>query len=81
MTVDKRIVEFNHKLLNILDEYADVITFPSIKVGEKMATDINGFPILGTNEIEFTVSFKSSKDMSTVESKITREYNNLRNNL
>lgn len=35
MTVDKRIVEFNHKLLNILDEYADVITFPSIKVGEK----------------------------------------------
>lgn len=46
-----------------------------------MATDINGFPILGTNEIEFTVSFKSSKDMSTVESKIAREYNNLRNNL
>lgn len=81
MTVDKRIVEFNHKLLNILDEYADVITFPSIKVGEKMATDINGFPILGANEIEFTVSFKSSKDMSTVESKIAREYNNLRNNL
>lgn len=81
MKVDKKIVEFNHKLLNILDEYADVITFPSIKVGEKMTTDINGFPILGTDEIEFTVSFKSSKDMNTAESKIVREYNNLCNNL
>lgn len=35
INVDKRIMEFNHKFLNILDEYADVITFPSIKVGEK----------------------------------------------
>ena len=57
--IDKRIVEFNHKILDILDEYADVITFPSIRVCEKTRDhDVHSYPVKGSNEIEFTVSFR-----------------------
>ena len=64
--VDKRIIEFNHKILDILDEYADIITFPSIRVLEK----IGG----GSNEMEFTVSFKCAEDLKTAEQKFEHEY-------
>lgn len=64
--VDKRIIEFNHKILDILDEYADIITFPSIRVFEK----IGG----GFNEMKFTVSFKCIEDLKTAEQKLEHEY-------
>lgn len=64
--VDKRIIEFNRKILDILDEYADIITFPSIRVLKK----IGG----GSNEMEFTVSFKCAEDLKTAEQKLEHEY-------
>lgn len=69
--IDKRIVEFNHKILDILDEYADVITFPSIRVREKTR---DYYPVKGSNEIEFTVSFKREDDLNTATDKIDTEY-------
>lgn len=75
MTIDKRIIEFNHKILDILDEYADVITFPSIRVREKTRDhNIHGYPVKGSNEIEFTVSFKCEDDLNTATDKIDTEY-------
>ena len=75
MTIDKRIIEFNHKILDILDEYADVITFPSIRVCEKTRDhDVHGYPVKGSNEIEFTVSFKCEDDLNMATDKIDTEY-------
>lgn len=75
MTIDKRIIEFNHKILDILDEYADVITFPSIRVCEKTRDhDVHGYLVKGSNEIEFTVSFKCEDDLNTATDKIDTEY-------
>lgn len=64
--VDKRIIEFNHKILDILDEYADIITFPSIRVLEKIGWS--------SNEMEFTASFKCVDDLKTAEQKLEHEY-------
>lgn len=73
--IDKRITEFNHKILDILDEYADIITFPSIRVCEKTRNyDVCGNLVKGSNEIEFTVSFKHEDDLNTATDKIDTEY-------
>lgn len=72
MTIDKRIIEFNHKILDILDEF---ITFPSIRVCEKTRDhDVHGYPVKGSNEIEFTVSFKCEDDLNMATDKIDTEY-------
>ena len=73
--IDKRIVEFNHKILDILDEYADIITFPSIRVCEKTRDhDVHGYPVKGSNGMEFTVSFKCENDLNTATARIDTEY-------
>lgn len=73
--IDKRIIEFNHKILDILNEYADIITFPSIRVCEKTRDhDVHGYPVKGSNEIEFTVSFRCEDDLNAATNKIDIEY-------
>ena len=75
MINNERIVEFNHKILDILGEYTDVITFPSIRVREKTRDyEVHGYPVKGSNEIEFTVSFKCEDDLNTAIDKIDTEY-------
>lgn len=75
MIANERIVEFNHKILDILDEYIDVITFPSIKVREKTRDyNVHGYPVKGSNEIEFTISFKCEDDLNAAIDKIDAEY-------
>lgn len=75
MITNERIVEFNHKILDILDEYIDVITFPSIRVREKTRDyDLHGYSVKGSNEIEFTISFKDENDLNAATDKIDVEY-------